>query len=183
MTKKLGSIIALGIVALLAVVVVILYLIPVNYAPKLSEPNSIIVQQSSTKNGTFLKENDEKKYNKIMQEFNDSLTRNLLSAIFAGQSSGGTNVADKGILPSVQPQSIPNADVQIVLTYDAHTLKINGKTQPRKVTNVIYQLSNTKTYQPATIYFQQEDGTAYYEYKTFALQTNLYNYIMDLEIA
>lgn len=181
MTKKMGSIIALGVVALLAVVVVILYLIPVNYAPKLSAPNSIIVQQSSDKNATVLKENEEDIYNKIMKEFNKSLTRNLLSAIFAGQSSGGTNLTDNGLLPSTT--TLPSADVQLVLTYDAQTLTINGKSQPRKVTNVIFQLSDTTTYQAATIYFQQEDGTGYYEYKTFAMQSNLYDYIMDLNIA
>ena len=81
---------------------------------------------------------------------------------------------------SIQP---PNAEVQIVLTYNAQKLVIDGKEQPRKVTNVIYQLSDTKTYQPATIYFQQEDGTAYYEYKTFAMQSNLYDYVMSLQIA
>ena len=181
MSKKLGSIIALGVIALLAVVVVVLYLIPVNYAPKLKNPNSIIVQQSSTLNATVLKENDKKIYNNLMNKFEESLTRSLLSAIFAGQSSGGTNVTDNGVLPSTA--SIPNAEVQIVLTYNAQKLVIDGKEQPRKVTNVIYQLSDTKTYQPATIYFQQEDGSAYYEYKTFAMQSNLYDYVMSLQIA
>lgn len=180
MTKKLGSIIALGVVALIALVVVILYVIPVNYAPNLRQPNSIIVQQSSTQSATVLKEENKKMYDKIMSEFNDSLTRSLLSAIFAGQNSGGLNISANGVLPTIT--TIPNAEVQIQLTYSAQDLVINNKTQPRKITSVIYQINDTKTYQKTMIYFEQEGGAGYYQYATYAMQSGLYDYITSLTL-
>lgn len=179
MKKKLGTLISLGVVALLSIAVIILYLVPVNYTPLVANPNYIVVNKTETTSGTFTNAVNETQYNEIITEFNQSFTRSLLSAIFAGQTTGGLNQSATGELPSTT-----TIDLTTYVSFrynEAQTLIINSHEQSLKFTEMIFAVSDSSIYDQVTIYFKQNvTGTSYYKLTTYALQVNFYDYIQDL---
>lgn len=181
--KKTGSIIGLGIVAILAITIIVLYLVPVHYAPKLDAPYKITIYKSSTIYGDFVdgEEDDKEVYDKVLAYFDSSLTRNLLSAIFAGQTQGGIDLTESGILKTVSTAS--STYPQVVLSFsEPQTLVINGKTQLLPINEVIYELADTDIYTITTIYFKQI-SLKYYQYKTYAIQNDFYEFVNSLSLA
>lgn len=184
MSKKLISFISLGLVALIAVIITIMYLIPVNYSPKINNPDSIIVYESKTSNvGTFQEKNEssQENYRKILTEFNNSFTRNYLSALFAGQTSGAINQTKNGFLYYESPTS--SMDRYLIFTYtEPQTLVINNVEQEKTFTKIYMEIKSSNSYVLTSLYFQVSDASNYLLLQTYANQNNLYNLITDLSI-
>ena len=87
MKKKIGIAVGFGFLALIAVAVIIMATIQVNYKPEIANPTVITITNSNNKNITLTQEENEKIYNEVLSQFENSYTRSYLSALFAGQTS------------------------------------------------------------------------------------------------
>lgn len=180
MKKKLGAYITLGVVAVIAIAIMIMYLVPVSYVPSMSKPNSITVYQTSAKYGTFDKTIDSESYNKILTAYNKSFQQNFLSAVFAGQTVGADA---NGELKTTTTE--PSYSTYIELNFDAQKITVNGHKQNVLVDQVILQVENTTTFADVKVYFKQagtSGATTYYYMTTIAKQASLYELITTLSI-
>lgn len=180
MKKKLGAYITLGVVAVIAVAIMVMYFAPVSYMPSMSKPNNITVYQTSTKYGTFSPESGAETYNEVLTAYNQSFKQNFLSAVFAGQTIG----ADvNGELKTTTTE--PSFAIGVKLNFDAQKITVNGHQQNVSVDQVILQVENTTTFADVKVYFKQAgtSGTpTYYYMTTLAKQASLYELITTLSI-
>lgn len=175
--NKIIIIVAMALVAVLAATTIILSVVKINYAPQISKP-SIIYVKTSNDDGSFTETNEN--FDKILEEYNKSYTRSVMSAIFAGQNSTAINLTENGTLPTVN--QVPAAENLIRLKYEEpQVLKINGKELDGKFKEVYVQVSNNASFAVTEVYFKQNsDVTAYYLLKTYANQAGLYELIQSL---
>lgn len=180
MKKKIISAVALGLVVLLIIGIFVLYLVRVNYVPKLDNPDSIQVYKDD-KHNTF--SSDKNAYNDILVAYNNSFNQKLLSAIFAGQTGGAFNQQTNGDLPTTNSLSVTAPYIK--LDYDnAQTLVVNGYTQDLTVNQVILEVKDSSKYAEVKIYYKQANTTSsYYYMTTLANQSALYKVIDNLQLA
>ena len=183
MKKKLGAYITLGAVALIAVAILVMYLMPVSYMPAMSKPTNITVYQTSTKYGTFSPESGVENYNKIYDAYTKSFGQNFLSALFAGQTTVAANQKAGGQLSTTT--TAPSYSTYITVNFDAQKITVNGQKQNVSVDQVIVQVQNTTTFTDVKVYFKQagtSGTTTYYYMTTLAKQAALYELITNLSI-
>ena len=183
MKKKLGTLITLACVAVVALAIIILYFMPVTYMPNLSTPNHMIVYKTSSQSATLLPQDD--KYKQIWGEYKNSFEQNMLSAIFAGQTKGIKNQTSSGELKTTKNE--PTFQTYIVFNFDtAQKIVVAGHTQNVLVDQVKIEVSNATGYSDTTVYFRQVSGVAeqtnYYYMTTLASQSKLYQTIQDINI-
>lgn len=177
MKKNLAAYVLLGLVALIAVAIMVMYFVPVNYVPTFNAKyTSVEVYQNSEKHATYNEHTEE--FAKVVGDYNASFKQNLLSAIFAGQTSG------MGIVSSTSEKY--NFDKYVILWLEGsegHDLVINGKKQPEKVLNVVVGVTDVAGFRTVKVYFNQaENHNKYYVVNTFANQSTLYKTINGFDI-
>lgn len=183
MKKKLGLYITLGVIALAAVAIIIMYLMPVSYMPSMSKPTNITVYQTSTKYGTFSAESGAETYNKVLDAYNQSFKQNFLSALFAGQTTAAKNQNSSGQLSTTTTK--PSYSTYLVLNFDAQKISVNGHKQNVSVDQVIFEVENVASFEDVKVYFKQAGAsgtTTYYYMTTLAKQAPLYYLITNLSI-
>lgn len=183
MKKKLGTLIALGVVAVVALAIIVLYFMPVSYMPALSQPSHMIVYKSSSQSATFSPSDE--KYNDIWGEYQNSFKQNMLSAIFAGQTSGIQNQTSSGELKTTK--NAPSFSTKLVFNYDtAQKIVVGGHAQNVLIDQVQIEITDGVGYSDAKVYFRQvvEVGAqvTYYYMTTLANQSSLYETISSLNI-
>ncbi|MBR2052994.1 MAG: hypothetical protein IKK20_02845 [Clostridia bacterium] len=180
MKKKLGLYVTLGAIALVAMAIIIMYLMPVSYLPSMSKPTNITVYQTTSKYGTFSADTSAKTYNEILDAYNKSFQQNFLSAVFAGQTAA---TSANGELKTTTTK--PSYSTYIVLNFDAQKIVVNGHKQNVSVDQVLLQVENTTTFGDVKVYFKQagtSGTTTYYYMTTLAKQAALYEVITSLTI-
>lgn len=183
MKKKLGTLITLGAVALVAMAIIILYFAPVSYMPALTAPGHIIVYQSQSTSATLTA--NQETYNKVWAEYQNSFKQNMLSAIFAGQTNGVQNQTLSGELRTTQ--NAPNFSTYLVFNYDtAQSIVVSGHKQNVLIDQVQIEVENEVGYTNTTVYFRQvsdpNEKKTYYFMTTLANQNSLYKLITGLDI-
>ena len=182
MKNKIAPIIVLGITALIVLAVMVLYFTPVSYMPKMSNPNYIQVHQTSTKYVTC--DSDDEVYGKVLSTFNNSFSQNMLSAIFAGQTSGALNQTATGELRTTT--DAPDYVTYVQFDYnEAQKITVNGHLQNVAVEEVIVKVENIVGFSETTVYFKQVtqpgETITYYYMTTLANQAELYKLIQEIQ--
>lgn len=170
MKKNLGIIITFAIVAILAITVVVMALVQVNYKPEIASPNSITIKNSSSKTVYITSSNNN--FDKIIDEFEKSFTTNYLSAFFAGQTSNNIVVKQTSTAPTT-------TGYKVSMNYsEAQNLVVNNETQTHKYNEIIFGVTDTSNFSKVSIYFKQASSSSqYYYYETFMTQSSLYELI------
>lgn len=186
MKNKLGTLITLGVVAVIALAVIIMYFAKVTYMPAMTNPTAITVYQTSTKSATFTKTEQESEYYNILNSYNQSFQQNFLSALFAGQTQVAGSLTSGGQLRTTT--SAPAFSTYLVLDFEEQKIVVQGHQQNVSVDQVIVQIQNTTTFSETTVYFKQvseysNQSATYYTMKTLANQAQIYKLITELVIA
>lgn len=182
MKNKIAPMIVLGVTALLILTVMVLYFTPISYMPNMAKPDYIQVHQTSTKH-TTCDENDEL-YGKVLTTFNKSFSQNLLSAIFAGQTSGALNQTSIGELRTTT--TAPDYVTYVQFDFnEGQKITINGHEQNVAIEEVIVEVENVVGFAETTVYFKQitspGESTTYYYMTTLANQAELYKLIQEIQ--
>ena len=95
--KKVLSIVALCLIAILAGTIIVFSCVDRNYNIKLADPDFIQIQINSTENGEsyFKTDSDserQEKYNKVMELYNKSFKQKIMSGIFQGLISNSAKI-------------------------------------------------------------------------------------------
>lgn len=177
MKKKLGIFITLGVVLALAIAVLVLYLIPVNYMPKLNNPDQIRIYVSSSQ-GLYKANdpNDKPTYDDLLDKYNKAFSQSLLASIFAGQST--TTVQGNGKL---DPVDKPSSDMEFVLHFNEGQKLVVAGVEQSPISDVYVQVTDSSGYTKSDVYFKQATGTKYYKFTTYVNQKILYDAINNLD--
>ena len=177
MKKKISIAVGFGILAILAVAVIIMASIQVNYKPQIANPTVISITNANSKNITLTEEENEKIYNEVLTQFENSFTRSYLSALFAGQTSNEND--------AIQTNNLENFNsYKVVFNYsnNPQDLTINGETKPQKYSQIIFGVSDFEGYQKINVYFKHStSSTVYYLLETFTSQSNFFDYLENIE--
>lgn len=175
--SKIIIIIVMALVALLAVATIILSVVKIEYSPSLNKPTYIAV---STANGSGSFPQDNENFDKILTEYNNSYSRSILSAVFAGQTSNAINKTANGTLPTVN--SFPTTTTYIKFKFnEPQELTIADKVLPSHYTEILVEVGNSASFVKTSVYYKQDTSTtAYYLLETYANQANLYEFINSL---
>jgi len=176
--KKIGTLISMGVVAILAITIITMVIIPVNYKPIIANPASISIRNSNNDNGLYTTTNTNhiNYINNILEKFENSFTRSYLSALFAGQINSTLIITQSSSIESF-------SSYKLTFNYNtAQTLTVNGISQTHTYDKVIFSVSDTTGYNEINIYFQQTvNDDQYYVMKTFASQSVLFDYLETLD--
>lgn len=182
MKNKLAPMIVLGVTAIIVLAVMVLYFTPVSYMPQMANPNYIQVHQTSTKHTTC--DSNDEIYKKVLSDVNKSFSQNMLSAIFAGQTSGALNQTSTGELRTTT--DAPDYVTYVQFDYNqGQTIYVNGHKQNVAVDEVIFQVENIVGFTEVTVYFKQVntpgETTTYYYMTTLANQAELYKLLQEIQ--
>lgn len=191
--KKVLSIVALCLIAILAGTIIVFSCVDRNYNIKLADPDFIQIQINSTENGEsyFKTDSDserQEKYNKVMELYNKSFKQKIMSGIFQGVISNSAKI-ERNV---VSVNSFLTSGTYIAFNYnDPQTLKLNGKIYEYKsgsytekniqFQKVYVEVKNTDAVSDINIYVVNKGSQnySYYHYVVKAKQANLYEYIQE----
>lgn len=182
--KKVLSIVALCLIAILAGTIIVFSCVDRNYNIKLADPDFIQIQINSTENGEsyFKTDSDserQEKYNKVMELYNKSFKQKIMSGIFQGVISNSAKI-ERNV---VSVNSFLTSGTYIAFNYnDPQTLKLNGKIYENIQFQKVYvEVKNTDAVSDINIYVVNKGSQNYsnYHYVVKAKQANLYEYIQE----
>lgn len=192
--KKILSIVALCLIALLAGTIILFAFINKSYNPNLSNPDyiEVYVNYSGSNNVESYYKNDEFSdrqaiYNKVMELYNNSFNQNIMSGIFQGTIFSKTNITR----PGTSKDSALSGGIFIAFNYnDEQTLKLNGENyvytsgsyteKDIKYKTLYVEVKNSDAMTDIKIYVQPTNTTTLrYCYNVKASQSALYNYIQE----
>lgn len=193
--KKLLSIIALCLIAIIAGTIVIFAVVDKDYNLNLTKPDYIEIKINNNSNAQSYYADDEfadrqAVYNEVMKLYNESFKQKIMSAIFGGTISSK---------PTIQKQystSFLSSGTFIIFNYeDEQELMLNGKSYEHKKADGTISEKNIKY---KTLYVEVKDSTAmtdfniyvkyenssnstasYYRYTVKAQQSKLYQYLQE----
>jgi|GEM_PF-7096241 len=173
--RKIGSIILLCVASLLVLAMVLCYVIPKNFAPKISTPDYIKVHTSSL-DGTVYNKGSEQ-YNKIWSYYNDSLKVTIMDALLTG------NIAESGeyVEKHSNPKTSSSNYIELCFSDGEQTIS-DGAYQGSYKTyiSMVVSVENTKELTKADVYFMTSTSTSWVRYQTYAHQASLYDYMQSL---
>lgn len=187
--KKILSICALCLIAILAGVIIIFAVVDKDYNLNLSSPDyiQVCINKASNENVESYDKNDaisERKevYNNVMKLYNESFKQKIMSGIFQGIIFDKTE-----IVYQYTSDSFLTNGTFIAFNYnDEQTLKLNGKVYTYKnKTNIKYktlwvEVKDTTAMSDIYIYVKSIDAdNSYYRYVVKAEQSELYNYLHE----
>ena len=192
--KKILSIVALCLIALLAGTIILFTFINKSYNPNLSSPDyiEVYVNYSGSNNVESYYKNDEfsdrqEVYNKVMELYNNSFNQNIMSGVFQGTIFSKTTITR----PGTSKDNALSGGVFIAFNYnDEQTLKLNGTDyvytsgsyteKDIKYRTLYVEVKNSDAMTDIKIYVQPTNTTTLrYCYNVKASQSALYNYIQE----
>lgn len=188
--KKLLSIIALCLIAVLAGVIIVFAVVDKNYNPNLTAPDyiQICINKTSNSNVESYDKNDsilERKevYDKVMKLYNESFSQKIMSGIFQGTIFDNTTI----IRSNVSISSLLSGGTFVAFNYnEAQTLKLNGEVYSYNgETNIQYktlyvEVKNSSAMTDINIYVKKIDSnSSIYRFVVKAEQAELYNYLHE----
>lgn len=186
--KKILSIVALCLIAVLAGVIIIFAVVDKDYNLNLQSPDyiQICINKASNENVESYDKNDailERKdiYNNVMKLYNESFTQKIMSGIFQGI------IFDKTEIVYQYSTNFLSNGTFIAFNYnDEQILKLNGEVYTYKNnTNIKYktlyvEVKDTNAMTDIYIYVKSMDANnSYYRYVVKAEQSELYNYLHE----
>lgn len=186
--KKILSIGALCLIAVLAAVIIIFAVVDKNFNPNLQTPDyiQICINKTSNANVESYDKNDEISerkdiYNNVMKLYNDSFNQKIMSGIFQGIVFSDTTIVRQGTSVS----SLLSGGTFIAFNYnDTQILKLNGKVYSyNNETNIEYrtlyvEVKNSSAMTDINIYVKKIDSDySYYRFVVKAEQAELYDYL------
>lgn len=185
--KKVLSIVALCLIAVLAGTIIVFSCINKDFNLNLNNPDFInIYINSSTKTGESYSldtDNEHKEvYNKIMSLYNESFKQKMMSALFNGTLNEKTKITKEYRSLS----SITSSGIWLEFNYNssAQTIKLNGKeysddsSYSKEYDRAFVEVKDSSTATTFEIYLvKTESDYSYYHYTVRATQANLYDYL------
>ncbi|MBE5746427.1 MAG: hypothetical protein E7359_03985 [Clostridiales bacterium] len=194
--KKVLSIVALSLIAVLAGVIILFACIDKSYNPNITEPDyiQIYINKTSGQNTESYYKNDgieDRKavYDEVLKLYNKSFNQKIMSGIFQGILFN-----DAKIVRETKTLSTLTG-TYIAFNYeDLQTLKLNGKTYTYKngsttETNIQFktlwvEVKDSDAMTDINIYVEyynqnSTSETSRYKYVVKAMQSGLYNYIQE----
>lgn len=195
--KKILSIVALCLIAILAGTIIVFSCVDKSYNLNLTNPDYILVSVDNQADKISYEKNDseyKEVYNKILNLYNESFKQKIMSGIFSGTIFSKTKLEYNN---SVQPISnLLSSGTYIVFGYDTkNVLKLNGKnytykypsgsTGPSTEYQKLYiEVKNSETITTFNIYAEAISSDtvkySYYHYEVKAKQCDLYEYLQEL---
>lgn len=195
--KKIASIVIIALVLALTVTTIVLAVIPKSlYNPINSGYSTIGVYRDNITNLYVCGEAGTEEQNRVCNELMDlhekSLKDNVLSNIFQGTSGFDVDVVNNSYS---NVMTIAKADgvLALVFTYlDEQTLKINGEeykdetafsSKSVKYNKMFMIINNSQSFEETVVYLTDNANKSSYQIKFLAHQSELYNYIKNLEFS
>lgn len=196
--KKIISISIISLVLALTAVVIILAIVPKrHYDPVDRDYDSVIVWRETVSNAYLLKDgeigSDESDAiaKKIVELHEESLKDNVLSSLFQGTSSFSPKVTHYSH-SNVKTEFQKDGVISIVFNYpEEQTLMFQGKEYKNTTAQVsktvkfrmaVLVLTNSSSFEKATLYLTDEDYESECQIEFIAHQSDLYEYIKNLDI-
>ncbi len=186
--KKVLSIIALCLIAVLAGTIIVFSCVDKNYNLNLTKPDYIQISVSGTTGESYYADGDSEHkavYDKVMSLYNDSYKQKIMSGIFSGVIFNKPVIANAGTTVT----TVLNKGTFIIFNYnEEQTLMLNGKkytdkTNPSgvKYKTLYVEVKDTTSITSFSIYVKDVSSTGYlrYNYSVQAKQANLYDYIQE----
>lgn len=184
--KKILSIIAISLVALIAGAVIAFAFIPKQFNVNLTDPSYIRVFASDGQIETALK--GSAKYDYIMEKYEQSFDSTLLSSLFQGRAFASPSIADKYHTLNVA-SLVDENEYYLEFCYDApQTVTFNGEEyqddDDNKYLTIMIQVKDSSVLSEIKLYARYgAAGTvdySYYNYTTYAAQSELFAYLQTL---
>lgn len=183
MKKKLGLIITIAVVSLIVVATIVLGVIKKDYSPSVqTNYQSVTVTNSSNSefNITSGKLDEDEKFEKIVNHYDNAFKQSLLASLFSGNSSNDVTVVySSGSIPSI-------TGYKIVWTLNAEgeKIKLTNSTQTEYTVNKLtVGVEDGAGFKTITVYASVKDSNSNYHLKitTKANFEALYDYLEELK--
>ncbi len=195
--KKILSIVILSVVLAITATVIILAVVPKRHYNPVERDNVMVISvwretvDNSYVRGEIGSEEQNKIANEILDLHEKSLKDNVLSSIFQGTSGFEPEVTKYGY-SDVSKELKKDATISVVLDFaEEQTLKFNGEeykdttaqtTKSVKYSRAVLTVTNSSSFEKATLYLTDDNFTSSYQIKFLAHQSELYDYIVNLNI-
>lgn len=188
--KKILSIVALCLIAVLAGTIIVFAFIDKNYNINLKDPDyiQVFINNSETNPQSYYKndDNEERKeiYDKVIELYNGSFIQKMMSGIFQGIIFDGAEI----VYENKSLSSVLSSGTFVAFNYlNDQTLSLNGKVYSYKNdTNIKYntlyvEVKDTTAMTDINIYVERIDSntSTKYKYVVKAQQSELYNYLQE----
>ena len=183
--KRVTSILLLVLASILVVLMVLINIVPKNFAPKLEKPNSIKVYTDNLGSDGREFDSGTEEYKKIMSLCDDGFKVTIMSALVQGKLFESETLTQSTVS---NPQTKGNVTIQFV--YDEpQTIVVNGKQAETSLSNQYYVativVTDSTDLETATVYYNyytsnSSSTTSRYNLTTYAHFSALYNYLQNM---
>lgn len=193
--KKILSIVALCLIAVIAGTIIVFSCVDKDYNLNLKNPDYIeIIMNNGAESQSYFKDDEisanKEVYDKVMKLYNESYKQKIMSAIFQGTLGNKVTIERN----SISESSVTTSGVVIAFHYyENQTLKLNGKTYTYTFasgtteTNIQYKtlyvkVNSLDSLEDVNIYVKNINTSSsyiYYSYKVKANQSALYEYLKE----
>lgn len=189
--KKILSIVALTLIAILASSIIVFSCVDKDYNPNLENPDYIKIFVDSSSSEAYFNDNtneeNQKVYNETLRLYNESFKQKMMSAIFNG------TLFENPTISKLSPKKNSfSTGIYINFHYnEKQILKLNNdvytyKTEKTTETNIEYndlyiEVKDSENLTTFNIYVQKLNSSYYYyHYTVRAKQADLYNYLKGI---
>ena len=189
--KKVLSIIALCLIAVLAGTIIVFSCVNKNYNLNLTNPDyiEISVNNSGVKESYYHDGDDEHKavYDKVMKLYNDSYKQKIMSGIFSGVIFNKPTIVRNENTKNVD--TLLSSGTFVIFNYkEEQTLMLNGKkyTDKSNENGIKYktlyvEVKDTNSITTFSIYVKNTSNNyCYYRFSAQAKQADLYKYVSEV---
>lgn len=173
--KKIWSIALICVASILVVMMVLCYVIPKSFAPKIESPDFVKVYTETSQGKTYNKGSEV--YDKIVALYSDSFKVTIMDALLTGNFASSGEYVEK----HANPRSLNTNYIEFGYNGEEKTIADSGyQGSYQTYISVIVGVQNTKELTQTTVYYMTTSSASWVDYQTNAHQSALYEYILSI---